>query len=304
MRLIPSLVPLALVPILLAGCTGTASGGSASDDATATAAVSIVASTNVYGDIAGEIGGDAVSVTSIIDDPTVDPHSFEGSARVQLALSSADIVIVNGGGYDDWATTLLDGAGNDEATVLNAVDISGYDTSGEFNEHVWYDFPTVLQVAQAIADAITAADPDAADAVTANLAAFDSSVDDLETRESGIAATASGTGVAITEPVPLYMLEACGLDNVTPSDFSEAIEEGDDVPPLALAETLALFDDGTAALLVYNEQTSSAETEQVLAAAQDAGVPVVPVTETEPADTDYATWMGGVLDDIETGLAS
>lgn len=284
--------PALLVPVLLlAGCASSAP----ADDGK----VAIVASTNVYGDIASEIGGDAVRVTSIISDPDQDPHSFEGSARVQLKLSRADVVIVNGGGYDDWATTLLDGASNPSATVLTVADISGYDTTAGFNEHLWYDVPTMQKLTDAIATAITDADPAASAHVRTNAAAFHAVLDGLAQRESALAATADGTGVAITEPVPLYLLEASGFTNVTPPDFSEAIEEGTDVPPLALQQTEQLFADRAATVLVYNEQSTSPETEQVLAAAKAAGVPVVAVTETEPANTTYGEWMGSVLDDLE-----
>ena len=136
-------VLLTAAVLLLAGCSATQP-----DDGM----IHIVASTNVYGDIAQTIGGDGVQVTSIIDDPAQDPHQFEANGRVQLALSRADIVIVNGGGYDDFATTMLAASGNDDARVIDAVELSGYDASADgFNEHVWYDYPTVQTVAKAIA---------------------------------------------------------------------------------------------------------------------------------------------------------
>jgi zinc/manganese transport system substrate-binding protein len=285
--------------LLLAGCASSDSNSAAGAD---DAAVRIVASTNVYGDIASEIGGPDVSVTSIIDSPNQDPHSFEGSARVQLELSRADIVIVNGGGYDDWATTLLEGADNADARVLNVTELSGYSTEGEFNEHLWYDMPTMQTLTEALGSAITEAEPDLADTVTDRAADVATMLDGLAEREADLASRVNGAGVAITEPVPLYLLEASGFVNVTPAEFSEAIEEGNDVPPLALQETEKLFTDGTATMLVYNEQTTSAETEQVLAAAKAAGVPVVPVTETEPADTSYGDWMGSTLDALEAAL--
>ena len=97
--------------------------------------------------------------------------------------------------------------------------------------------------------------------------------------------------VAITEPVPLYLTEAAGLVNVTPPGFSEAIEEGTDVPPTVLADTLALFTGKKVAVLVYNEQTSSPETEQMLTAAKDNSIAVVGVTETLPEGKDYLSWM-------------
>ncbi len=112
-----------------------------------------------------------------------------------------------------------------------------------------------------------------------------------------------GTGVAITEPVPAYLLAELGLDNLTPEAFSEAIEEGADVPPLALDETLALFADGRVALLAYNAQTASPETERVREAAEAAGIPVVDFTETLPDGADYLSWMTDNVEAVAGALS-
>ncbi len=109
--------------------------------------------------------------------------------------------------------------------------------------------------------------------------------------------------MAITEPVPLYMTEASGLVNRTPAEFSEAIEEGDDVSPRILQETLALFSGKKVKALVCNEQTSGPQTEKAEAAAEAAGIPVVPVTETLPKGKDYLGWMTANVDALASALA-
>jgi len=267
--------------------------------------IQVVASTNVYGDIAKQIGGDRVSVTSIISDPAQDPHSYEADARVQLALSKADVVIQNGGGYDDFVDTLLKGANNPKVVLLNAATISGYDQApetGVFNEHLWYDFPTVRKVVTKIESTLAKLDPKHASVFAAKGATFSAAVSSLESSEAALKTTAVGEGAAITEPVPLYMLDALGLVNKTPKKFSAAIEEGTDVSPLVLTQTLALFSDHAVKLLAYNEQTSGPQTEQVLAAAKKAGVPTVPVRETLPAGKDYIAWMTATLAAITASL--
>ena len=109
--------------------------------------------------------------------------------------------------------------------------------------------------------------------------------------------------MAITEPVPLYMLEAAGLVNKTPERFSEAIEEDTDVPPVVLKEIVNLFDTRQVKLLAYNQQTTGSQTEAVLAAAKRNNIPVVPVTETLPAEQTYLTWMQANLRAVSTALS-
>lgn len=288
------LIPvIALSAVALAGCSAAPA---TPDDGL----IHVVASTSVYGDLVSTIGGDRVEVTSLISDASVDPHSFEASARDQLAISEADLIVENGGGYDPFVDTLLTAAGS-TAPVITAVDVSGLDGAGQegFNEHVWYSFAATEKVVGAVADQLGQLDPDHADEYTANADALGSAIADLLTRAEGLGVTGD---VAVTEPVPGYLLQAAGLTNVTPADFTEAIEEGNDVPPLALQETLALFTGDKVLLLAYNSQTASPETERVRQAAEDAGIPVVDFTETLPAGADYVSWMTSNLDALATAL--
>jgi zinc/manganese transport system substrate-binding protein len=288
---------LSFASLALAGCSTTAS---AHDN---NGKISIVASTDVWGDVAKQIGGGDITVTSIITDAAQDPHSYEANARVQLALSKADIVIENGGGYDDFVATLLKGARNSEAKVLNAVDISGFDQGTSLNEHVWYDFPTVKKVAARITKELSALDKTHAATFAANQKTFDAALGSLEAEEAALkAGPGADAGAAITEPVPLYLLTASGLTDKTPAAFSEAIEGGRDVAPDVLQKTLRLFSDHRVKLLVYNEQTGGPETDQVIAAAKTAGIPVVPVAETLPDGKDYLSWMSGNLAAVKAAL--
>ncbi len=301
----------ALAIIGLSACATSTGAQSAADESSSASAstlapstVVIVASTNVWGDIASTIGGDKVEVTSLISDPDQDPHEYEANSRNQLALSSAQIVIENGGGYDDFVDTMLSSAKNTSAEVINAVDISGFAASegDELNEHVWYDYGTVAKVADAISAALTTADPADAETFTQNATTFKQGLDTLNDSAAKVKAAHAGAGVAITEPVPLYLLENMGLDNKTPGEFSEAIEEETDVPADVLKETTDLFANHEVSVLVYNEQTSGPQTEAVLTAAKDANVAVVPVQETLPEGTDYLGWQSTIIDEISQAL--
>lgn len=297
------LVPIAFTAaaLALAGCSAEASGAT---DPAKTGTIDVVASTDVWGSVASSIGGDHVKVTSIIDDPDKDPHEYQADARNQLAISKANVVVSNGAGYDDFVSTMVK-ASKQHPEVLVAADISGYDqhpSDGDFNEHLWYDFPTVQKVAGRLADAFAKADPHDASDFQSNAKAFDAKLTELETTEAQLKTEHAGTAVTITEPVPLYMLDAIGLKNVTPAKFSEAIENDTDVAPTVLKQTLDLYSSGQVKLLAYNAQTTGAQTQAVLNAAKANGVAVVPVTETLPSGKNYIEWMTANLDAIGKAL--
>lgn len=268
-------------------------------------AIPVVASTNVYGDIVERIGGDRVDVVSIISDPAQDPHSYEASTRTQLELSKAKVVVENGGGYDDFVDRMLRSSDNSSADVINVVDVSGKaaPAGGELNEHVWYDAPTIDRLADRIAAALARVEPADTGTFRENAKEFKGELASLQARTDRIKADHAGTPVAVTEPVPLYLTEACGLVNRTPAAFSEAVEEGEEVPPRTLRDTLALFTGGKVEALVYNEQTAGPQTEQVKKAAEDHRIPVVPVTETLPAGQDYIAWMTANIDALQGALS-
>ncbi|GIG28568.1 metal ABC transporter solute-binding protein, Zn/Mn family [Cellulomonas marina] len=326
-----ALLPAALVPaLLLAACSsGEASAGGASAGGAAGSGdepLAVVASTNVWGDVAAQVGGDRAEVTSIVDDPSADPHSFELTARDQLAVSRADLVVQNGGHYDDWLTTALDAldeappvveavADGEHADEEHAEEThseeahaedahAGHDHSAEGNEHVWYDLPLVAEVATRIAEHLGELDPEGAETYTANAEAFGERVAGVQDEVAALAAAVGGTGVAATEPVPGYLLEAAGLEDRTPAAYSGAIEEETDVPPAAMAEMLALFPSGQVALLVENPQTTGPQTDEAVAAAEAAGVPVVEMTETLPEGEDYVGWMSANVAAVRQALGA
>lgn len=309
----------ALPALLVASAAGLALTGCAAPAPEATG-LSVVASTNVYGDIAAAIAGDAATVTSIIDSPTVDPHSYEANAQDQLVIAGADLVIGNGGGYDPFIDVLVEGSGT-TAVVISAVAVAGLeegethseeeaaedDDHGHLegvNEHVWYDLHVMGDVAEAIAAELTALDGANASVYAANLDAFLVGLEAVEEEAHALAEQLGGGVIAATEPVPAYLLAELGFDDETPEEFSEAIEEGADVPPLALQQVLDLIASGEVRLLAYNEQTASPETERVRAAAEEAGIPVVSFVETLPDGEDYLSWMRTNIEAVAAALAA
>ena len=308
--------------LALAGCgspSAPAGAPTAAPDAES-AAVRVVASTNVYGSIVSAVGGDRVAVTSIISSAASDPHEYEATPADAVAVNEAQLVVLNGGGYDDFATRLVEAAAA-KPTVIDVVELSGLEHAGEtapepvadehghdhggFNEHVWYSLPTAEKLADRIAADLSAADPAGAATYTGNATTFTGQVDGLKAKLDAIKAAHGGDRVAITEPVPLYLTEGAGLENVTPEEFSEAVEEGNDPPAAVLNATLQLFTTNPARVLVADAQTESASTDQVVQAATSAGVPVVAVTETLPEGTDdYVTWQSRQIDQLAAALGT
>ncbi|MDR1798817.1 MAG: zinc ABC transporter substrate-binding protein [Bifidobacteriaceae bacterium] len=295
-----TLLAVAAALAACAGGTGGAGGGASGGGSGAASGIAIVASTNVYGDVAQAVAGDLASVTSLITSAAQDPHEYEASAQDRLALDQADLVIKNGGGYDPFIDALL-AAGND-AVMVDAVAICALEQGEDLNEHIWYDFGSVEKVAAALSEQLGQLDPTNAAAYQANYEAFAQQIAGLEASVAELRLSAAGRGVAITEPVPVYLLDAIGLVNQTPAEFSEAVEEGGDVPPRVLLATLELFEAEDLALLAYNAQTANATTEQVRAAAAAAGVPVVDFAETLPEGLTYIAWQQANLDHLAAAL--
>ncbi|MCU1549288.1 MAG: transporter substrate-binding protein [Arthrobacter sp.] len=302
--------------LLLTACAPTAGGsGAAARDGV----VEVVASTSVYGDIVRTIGGDKVRVSSIISRLSQDPHSYEATTQDKLAVSKAELVVENGGGYDDFIHKLADDAGLDHNNILSAVEVSGLapedaaagtsDEAGHghqhagFNEHVWYSLPAMSRLADAVAAKLGALEPSSAETFRTNAAAFTQGLRGLETRLSAAEASAGHAPVVVTEPVPLYLLEAAGLEDTTPAEYSAAIEEDADVPPAVLSETVQLVGSGGIRLLAYNTQTEGPQTAAVKSAAEAAEVPVLDFSETLPDGKSYVQWMTENVDSISQALA-
>ena len=303
------LIALTLGGVLaLTGCASTGTDAASSGDGR----LQVVASTNVYGQIAEEIGGDLVDVTSIVASAAQDPHSFEATAKDQLTVSNADLIIENGGGYDAFIEALVDSSGS-EAPVITAVEFSaawpgvdagsGTDYVEGFNEHVWYDPTAVGALAQGIADELAALQPDDAETFEANAAAYVAQIAGLESALAEIDASHAGQKVFVTEPVPVYLVIAAGLENATPAAFSQAVEEGQDVPPATLLESLTLLRDGGIGVVITNAQTGGAETTQIVDEAQGLGIPVIAFSETLPEGQTYISWMQANIEALAAALA-
>jgi zinc/manganese transport system substrate-binding protein len=282
MRTVLVLALSAGLAALLSACGG--------GHATGTGTLEVVAAENVYGNIAAQIGGHRVSVTSLLTSPSADPHLFEPGAAAGLALARARVVLQNGLGYDAFMTRLEQSAPSEQRIVVTLADVLGVHGKAA-NPHLWYDVPRLGRLAAAIAAAFERADPRHAVAYRAGLARFDRSLAPLRREVAAIRRRFHGDAVASTEPVADYLVAAAGLRDLAPATFTRPIEEGSEPPPAAVAAMEALLGRRRVRALLYNRQTVSPLTVRLRAAARRAGIPVVGVTEMLPAGETFQQWQ-------------
>ena len=278
--------------------------------------ITIVASTNVWGDVAKSIGGDLVQVVSIIDNFAQDPHSYEASARDQLAVNDADVIVANGGGYDSFIDALAESAGKetvvyayltdelakqDEAAKEDDGHNHNHDHSGG-NEHVWYDFHVVEDFASRLAGQLAALDSENSTQYNDNLVEFLNGIAILEDRVAEHSLKFDGSSVVSSEPVADYLLAEFGLENITPASFSQAIEEELDVTPKDLLAIQNLFKAKKVDLFVVNVQTGSVQIESLKELATANGILIVEMSELLPAGISYFEWMENNIANLESGL--
>lgn len=296
-RLVRSLAPFLVLTALLAACGSAAGDGSGNGlpaggapTQSADGKITVVAAENVWGDIASQIGGDRVAVTSIISDPNADPHQYESNVDNAAAIAHADVVIVNGLGYDDFMNRLLSASSHPGRDVLQVSKIVGVRGSNP-NPHLWYDPAYVDRTARAIETALIQREPRARAAFEDNLHRFLGGEARVSTVIEEIKVKYAGTAIAYTERVPGYLVEAAGLRLGTPASFSQSIEDGTDPSPLDNAEFEKAITSHAVEVLLYNAQVVDSETDHIKSRAKSSHVPIVGVTETLPKGKNFQTWQ-------------
>jgi len=274
-------------------------------DGPAKSDITVVASTNVWSNVASAVGGGEAKVTSIISNPVGDPHSYQMTPKDAAQLAGARLVVFNGGGYDEFVEQALDGGGQGPK-VVEAVKLDEHPASAagrhEQNEHVWYRLATVKAVADEIAKQLGEIKPESKDAFQTNAKSFKDKLDGLSSKLDEIAKAHDGAKVVATEPVAHYLIEDAGLADATPAEFVKAIEEETDPPAAAVAAIQNLITQHQVAAVINNPQTETPVVDDVLSKAREAKVPIVDMTETIPAGQDYVTWMTEQISNLSSAL--
>jgi zinc/manganese transport system substrate-binding protein len=286
---------------LLMALAGSACGTGAME--TTPGAISVVAGENFWGNVAAQLGGSSVSVQSVVTDPNADPHEYESSTQDARVFSDADLVILNGAGYDNWGQKLLDANTSNHRTVLNIAQLLGR-MPGD-NPHFWYNPSYVLTVADKITAEYKTIDPGGASLFDQQRAAFTIALKPYTDRIAAIKSKYAGTPIGSTESIFVYMAAALGLDLITPPEFMDAVAQGTDPPASAVASVHDQVAGKQIKVLVYNIQASSALTTSLKQLAQQQGIPLVGVTETlQPVGATFEDWQAAQLAALEAALAS
>ena len=287
--------------VALLGCAGAKGAPPSSPPAGRT--LQVVVGENVWGSLVAQLAGKAATVTSIVTDPNADPHNYESSSDTARAFADASYVILNGAGYDGWAQQLISGNPSSKRRELTVADLLGK-KDGD-NPHFWYNPAYVTAVADRIESDLKSLDPADSAYFDAQRSAFDAAMAPSRNRLTAIKATFTGTPVAATESIFVYLGNALGLRIISSPEFMNAVAEGNDPPAPAVIDFQKEITSKQAKVLVYNLQTSTEVTTAIRKLAVRAGIPTVGVTETiQPPDAPFEQWFEAELEQLQHALTA
>jgi len=290
-----------LAALALAGCStkpNTASAG-ASGGSTV---IDVVAAENFWGSLAEQLGGSHVKVTSIINNPDADPHDYEPTAADGRVIAAAKLVIINGVGYDAWATKLADANPSSARTTLTVGDLVGA-KDGD-NPHRWYNPDDVRKVIDQITADYKKIDPaDAGFFDTQHSSVLSTNLKTYFDTISQIKTNYAGTPVGASESIFAMLSPALGLNLLTPPSFLTAISEGSDPTAADKATIDAQIKNKQIKVYVYNSQNATPDVQAQVDAAKKACIPVSTITETMTrAGASFQDWQVAQLTALKQAL--
>ncbi len=262
--------------------------------------VKVVAAENFYGDVAAQIGGANVAVTSILTNPDVDPHLFEASTETARSLVDAQVVIANGAGYDNWMDRLLSANNAPGRREINVGRLVGRHAGD--NPHLWYDPAYVKAAAKALAAAFIAVDPAHKADFEKGEANFIASLRPLDAKIADMRNRFGGQPVTASEPVFGYQADLIGL-KVHNEKFAWAIMNNAEPTPSEVAGFENDLRNHLVKVMLFNAQASEPAVQRLVDLAKGNAIPIVGVSETEPPGSTYQAWMYAQLDALDKALS-
>jgi zinc/manganese transport system substrate-binding protein len=290
-----------LAVVVLAGCS--TSSGTAGRTAQP-GVIDVVAAENVWGSLAAQLGGSHVHVTSLVDNPNADPHDYEPTAANARAVAFARVAIINGVGYDSWATKLAAASPSKTRTTLTVGDLVGA-KDGD-NPHRWYSPGDVRTVIDALTATYKKADPaDAAYFDAQHAAVLTTNLKNYFALIAQVRAAYAGTPVGASESIFAMLSPALGLSLITPASFLTAISEGSDPTAADKATIDTQIAHREIKVYVYNSQNATPDVQAQVTAARAHDIPVTTITETlTPAGASFQDWQARQLTALRGALAA
>jgi zinc/manganese transport system substrate-binding protein len=262
--------------------------------------VKVVAAENFYGDLASQIGGANVAVTSILSNPDDDPHLFEASPDTAKALTDAKVVIVNGVDYDPWMEKLLSAHKAPDRKEIIVARVVGR-KAGD-NPHLWYDPAYMKAAAKALVADLIAVDPAHKADYEQGQAKLLESLKPLDDKIAELKKKYAGQPVTLSEPVFGYQAELIGL-KVRNEKFALAVMNNAEPTASEVAGFENDLKGHKVKAMMYNAQASEPAVQRLVQMAKDNNIPVVGVSETEPPKSTYQEWMLGQLNALDKALS-
>jgi zinc/manganese transport system substrate-binding protein len=289
---------LVLASLLLGAC-GTGGGA----HGTARGRLTVVAAENFWGSITAALAGDRAQVSSIITNPATDPHDYEATPQDAREVASADLVIVNGIGYDAWAQKLLDADPSSKRSVVDVGKLVGVNVGG--NPHQWYSPGNVDKFIATVTRELVRLDPADASYFAARRTAYETTgLAEYHALITQIRQRFAGTPVGASESIVTPLVAALGLTMKTPESFLDAIAEGNEPSAADTATAHEQIADGAIKAFVFNSQNATPDVQRLVDAARAKGIPVVTVTETlTPAGATFAAWQTAELRSLRDALS-
>ena len=293
MRLRP-LAALVVISVASAGCGAGRPGQ--------TSIIRIVAAEAVWGDIAGSIAGPQGEVRNLIASSAVDPHAYDPTASDARSLADANLVIVNGIGYDSWAKASLEASPSDSRVDVDVGTVLGLRAGA--NPHQWYAPGSVRRVVHAFAVALGKIDPNhraryltrARTYLRSTLGPYNIALREISSRYAGVAVGYSET---IFEPLGTSL----GLRLETPEGLPRSVSEGAEPSAGDIVTAKRQASRHEIAVWIVNAQNMTPEVQRITDVAAEAGVPIVSVTESpSPESASFAAWQTRQLEELRGAL--
>lgn len=258
---------------------------------TAAARIEVVSSIDSWGSILTQLGGDRVSETSIIASPAVRSRGYRPSALDVRHVTAARVLVVNGIGYDGWATAAAATRPGTDQVVVDVGEVAGIGVGGNPNQ--CYSSDTVHRVVDAITAALERADPADTAYFDRQHAKFaDIALKPYDELEQSVSAEYGGVAIGASASMAEPLAASLGLDILTPVGYLDAVSRGQAPSAADAAAVEQQLTSKQVRLFIDDVQDSTPGVAAAVKAAGKNDIPVVTLTETlSPAGATFQAWQ-------------